>query len=173
MARPYDTEKDASGIPVPQYETVAGTESEPWKGEDDAAFVHPRLYNGATWDRQCNNKSGTLLATLARTATPTAVDQVNYNARGIVIIIDVTAVANTPSVVFTIEGKDIASGKYYTILASAAITGTGTTVLRVYPGLTAAANVTVSDILPRDWRLVATHADADSITYSVGYSYVL
>ena len=87
-------------------------------------------------------------------------------------MIDVTAISATPSVTFTIQGKDDLSGKYYTILASAAITGTGTTVLRVYPGLTAAANLTANDVLPGTWRLITTHGDADSITYSVGASLI-
>lgn len=120
-----------------------------------------------------SNEDGTAFASAARTATPTPFDGVNYGHRGLHLVIDVTAASDTPSVVFTIQGKDELSDKYYTILASAAITGTGTTVLRVYPNLTASANVTVNDVLPRNWRVIATHADADSITYSVGYSLVL
>jgi len=131
------------------------------------------MFNGTSWDRERGNMDGTAFASAARTATPTPFDAVNYNARGLHLVIDVTAVAATPSVVFTLQGQDVVSGKFYTILASAAITGTGTTVLRVYPGLTAAANLVASDILPRTWRVIATHGDADSITYSVGYSLIL
>lgn len=112
-----------------------------------------------------------VFASAARTATSTSKPSENSGRyRGGVFVIDVTAVADTPSVVFTIQGRDPVSGKAYTILTSAAITGTGTTVLRVYPGLTAAANVTVSDILPAQWQVLATHADTDSITYSVSAS---
>jgi hypothetical protein len=118
------------------------------------------------------NCSGTIFASAARTATVNGDDILNDDARGVVVVIDCTAIAASPSVVFTIQGKDEVSGKYYTILASAAITGTGTTVLRVYPGLTASANVTVSDVLPHTWRVIATHGDADSITYTVGFSTV-
>jgi hypothetical protein len=108
----------------------------------------------------------------ARTSTHSSPDRSNDYGKGIVVVIDVTAVTSTPSVVFTIEGKDPTSGKYYTILASSAITGTGTTVLRVHPGLTAAANSVANDILPAVWRITATHADSDSITYTVGASLV-
>lgn len=59
-------------------------------------------------------------------------------------------------------------GKYYTLLASAALTGTGTTRYRIYPGLTADANVVASDVLPRTWRVTVAVADADSATYSIG-----
>jgi len=98
-------------------------------------------FNGASWDRERGTEERTLFASAARTATVNGADQVNYNHRGLIVVVDVTAVVDTPSVVFTIQGKDEVSGKYYTLLASAAITGTGTTVLRVYPGLTAAANL--------------------------------
>lgn len=114
----------------------------------------------------------TLLASAARTATNSTADQSNAGFRGLHVVINVTAVTATPSVVFTIQGKDEASGAYYTILASAAITGTGTTVLRVYPGLTAAANTVANDALPGAWRVLATHGDADSITYTVGASLI-
>lgn len=104
----------------------------------------------------------------ARTATPTRVIFANHqNATGVVLVVDVTAAASTPSVVFKLQGYDRVSGKYWDILESAAITGVGTTVLKVYPGLTAAANTVASDVLPVEWAVLATHADGDSITYSV------
>lgn len=119
------------------------------------------------------NRELTLFASAARTASENSADQDNLHARGVIIVIDVTAASATPSVVFTIKGKSGLGSDYYTILASAAITGTGQTVLRVYPGLTAAANLVASDVLPRVWRVEAVHADADSITYSVSGNLVL
>lgn len=113
---------------------------------------------------------GVVLASAARTATVASDWFTNSEYRGIDVVINVTAAAATPSVVFTIQGQDPVSGEAYTILSSAAITGTGTTVLRVYPGLTAAANTVANYALPRVWRVNAVHADADSITYSVGFS---
>ena len=140
---------------------------------DGAAAVCTTAFNGSTWDRFRTNHEATAFASAARTASSNSSDLTNYNARGVKVVIDVTAASATPSVVFTIAGKCTLSGKYYAILASAAITGTGTTVLTVYPGATAAANVAVSDVLPRLWRVEAVHADADSITYSVSVNYVL
>jgi hypothetical protein len=96
----------------------------------------------------------------------------NQGHRGLHLVIDATAAAATPSVVFTIQGKDEVSGQYYTILASAAVTGVSTTVLKVYPGITVAANLSVADVLPRVWRLNVAHADADSLTYSVAGSLI-
>lgn len=115
----------------------------------------------------------TLHASAARTATPTTVTQTNYRGeRGGHFVIVVTATAATPSVVPAIEGYSTAADAWYPILTGAAITATGTTVLRVYPGITAAANTAASDLLPQTWRLSMTHADADSITYSVSANLV-
>jgi hypothetical protein len=105
----------------------------------------------------------TLLASEARTATTASSDQHN----GVTVIIDVSAVAATPSVVFTIQGKNELTGTYYDLLSSAAVTATGVTRLRVHPALTVAANAAASDLLPSIWRVNAVHGDADSITYSV------
>jgi hypothetical protein len=108
-----------------------------------------------------------VFASAARTATSSAT--FNTHCIGGVFIINVTAASATPSVVFTIAGTDPASLAEWTILASAAITGTGTTVLRVHPSLTAAANTVAKDVLPQAIKVTATHADADSITYSLGF----
>ena len=110
----------------------------------------------------------TLLASAARTASADGSDQTNTVGRGLVVVIDCTAATASPSVVFTVQGKDSLSGKYYTLLASAAITGISTTVLRIYPGLTAAGNLVASDVAPRVYRVITTAADADSLTCSVG-----
>ena len=112
------------------------------------------------------NKS--LYQSVARTATPTAIELTDDHVEGIQLIIDVTAVTATPSVVPTIDGKDPLSGKFYNILTGAAITATGTTVLRIHPQIPASANLIAQDFLPETYRVVMTHADADSITYTVG-----
>lgn len=39
MPRPYNVLIDQGSIPVPQIETVAGTATEPWKGENNAGFI--------------------------------------------------------------------------------------------------------------------------------------
>lgn len=107
-----------------------------------------------------------IFASAARTATSSATIACK-STQGLVFI-NVTAVTATPSVVFTIAG--VAPSKnsaVYTILESAAITGTGLTVLRISPHLTAAANTIAKDMLPDALKITATHGDADSITYTV------
>lgn len=112
----------------------------------------------------------TVFESVARTATHNSGDIDNPIYRGLLVFIDVTAITASPSVVFTLQGRNH-TGDYYTLLASAAVVGTGETVLRVYPGAPATANVSANDLVPRTWRILATHADADSITYSVAYEY--
>lgn len=120
----------------------------------------------------------TLFASAARTATHSSADQTNLGYRGIVITANATAETDTASVTFSLQRKDPASGTYTTILTSAALESVTSLVMRVYPGLNdlidadamgqvAIANV-ANDVLPAVWRLTCTHADADSITYSVG-----
>ncbi len=113
-----------------------------------------------------------LMPSAAYTTTQTSADQTNPNARGVVVVLDMTIVG-TGSVTLTIKGKDPVSGKYYTILAGVAVTTNSTNIYRVYPGLTAAANATASDVMPRTWQVVVTANNANSATYSVGAMLIL
>ncbi|MCH8067844.1 MAG: hypothetical protein IID16_01025 [Candidatus Marinimicrobia bacterium] len=119
-----------------------------------------------------NNFNLIALESAARIDTNNSEDLTNSQQRGCHVIIDVTAINASPSVIPKIQGKDSVSGKYYDLLTGTAITGTGTTVLKVYPGITVATNVSVSDILPVKFRILMTHGNADSITYSVGVNLV-
>ena len=112
------------------------------------------------------NKS--IYPSVARTATPTAVTVDDRNVIGVQVVINITATVSTPSVVAKIDGFDPLSGAWYNLLTASAITSVGRVVLRIHPELLAAANLTAQDFLPRVYRVVMTHADTDSITYSVG-----
>lgn len=92
--------------------------------------------------------AGTTLGTVATTGPLT-----NADGRGVKVQLNVTAFS-AGSVVVTVQG--IIQGVPYTILASAVIVATGVTILTVYPGLVAAANVTVNDIVPRQWAVTIT-----------------
>lgn len=135
------------------------------------------LFNGVSWDRQRGNVDTGALLTLAAQGlgTVNGADQTNYNGRGLKLIIDVTAISGTsPTVTVTIQGKDPTSGKYFTILASAALNAVATTVLTVYPGQTAAANVAANDILPRTFRVIAVvGGTGPSVTATVAASLIV
>lgn len=108
------------------------------------------------------------LASAARTASVNSAVQSSRGSRGLVVIIDTTLVpAANPSNVVTIEGYDTVSGKFYTLLVSAAITGVGVVILRVYPELIAAVNLIASDVIPGQWRIRVTSGNANSVTYSI------
>jgi hypothetical protein len=74
---------------------------------------------------------------------------------GLLVFINVTAITGTsPTLTVTLKGAiDSSATAVYTILASAAINATGLTVLRVYPGLTAAANTVANDVVPGYCRI--------------------
>lgn len=116
-----------------------------------------------------------ITALAAASAGANGSDLTNTGARGVHLIIDITALAGTtPTLTVTIQGKDAVSGKYYDILASSALNATGTTVLRVYPGLTAAANLTANDVLPRDWRVkTAIAGTTPEVTATIAHSLIV
>lgn len=96
------------------------------------------------------------VATLAAAGAGTVTGNVlnTHQAKGCIIFINATAVSGTsPTLAVTLKGVDSVSGTAYTILASANITAPGMTVLRVYPGLTAAANLVANDVTPIQSRI--------------------
>lgn len=109
----------------------------------------------------------------ARTATPTASPLYTRGARGVITTIVVTAVTGTPSITVAIQSYDPGSSTWVSLLTSTAITVVGTTTMVVAPGVAVAANLAVSTIIPDTLRVLVTHVDAQSITYSVGLDWVL
>lgn len=131
----------------------------------------PYNSNGTTWDRQRGNINDPTLASGARTTTQTGADTTNYNGRGVKVVLDTTSVG-TGSVTLKIQGKD-ANNVYYDMLTGTAVTTVSTVVYTLYPGATAAANLTVNDVLPRTWRVVVTANNANTQTYSVSSCVIL
>lgn len=149
---------DSVGVPGTFYDTLA----------------LPHLYDGASvWNRQRNNHEVTALVSAVRAASTNSADLVNYNARGVHLEFDITAVPGGDTVTLTIQGKSTLTGKYYTILAGAAQVAGATIIMRVYPGLVAAGNLAANDILPRIWRVSIAHSAGTNFTYSVVGNYIL
>lgn len=80
--------------------------------------------------------------------------QVNPNARGVMVCINISSV--TGSLTVAIQNVDPVSGVATAILTSAALAAGGQTFLFVYPGITAATNTAASAILTRSWRVSST-----------------
>ncbi len=135
--------------------------------------VMPWVFNGTTWDRVRNNQDmGTQINAVGTTTSQTGGDNVNYNSRGVKVVLDMTNVG-TGSVTLNIQGKDASSSKYYTMLSGAPVTTNSTNVYEVYPGVTATANVSASSALPRVWRVTTTANNANATTYTVGASVIV
>lgn len=98
----------------------------------------------------------------------------NLSHRGLKLSINITAISGTtPTLTVTILGKDPVSGATYVILASAALNATGETVLTVYPGVTVAANLSVSDVLPPTFVIQAVvGGTGPSVTATIVASYI-
>lgn len=111
-------------------------------------------------------RSVVLLKQTGTTATVSGTKQTSAGRRSAHFIINITAGAAL-SIVFKIQGWDQGSDTFYDILASAALTGAGQTVLKVFPGATAAANLAVNDIIPGVFRVRAEHGNATAATYTV------
>lgn len=148
----------------------AGTDDNPNSNAALVALAESYLYNptNVAWDRERANHSVFPIPPAARIASIQSATLTNHSCRGLHITLDVTAITATPSITLTVQGRDELSGRWYDILVGAAVTTVSTNVYKLYPGITPVANVAVSDVLPRVWRVVITHGDADSITYSVG-----
>lgn len=121
-----------------------------------------------------NVDTGALITLTAASSGVNSADQTNLSGRGINLVIDVTAISGTsPTLTVTLQGKDTASGQYYTILASAALTATGVTVLQVFPGAAVTANVSANAQLPRTWRIsTAIGGTTPSVTATIGASVI-
>jgi hypothetical protein len=108
-----------------------------------------------------------VFASAARTATPTGVVFYTGNAPALYVIVEVTAAADTPSVVFNIDLWDPVSGTGVTLLDSAAVTAVSSNIYKISPALAASANLIAQEHVPPHVKISPVHADTDSITYSV------
>lgn len=112
---------------------------------------------------------GIALASAARTTTQTVADLDTNGCKYLNVVLDMITVG-TGNVTLTINGKDQASGKYYLILAGAAVSSNSTNRYKVGPNIGASANAIAQDYLPKTIQLVVTANNANSSVYSLGYS---
>lgn len=109
-----------------------------------------------------------VLSSAARTAThSTGIKRPPKDMRGVRLFVEVTAAADTPSVVFTFQVKDPINNKWHTLLASAAVTAVSSNCYEIGPGVQTVANVSAARHIGSGFRVTATHADSDSITYNI------
>lgn len=105
----------------------------------------------------------------ARTAGTTySSDQSGFNVSRIVCVFNQSSYTGNPSTTFSIQNKDAASGNYYTLVTSAAITsatGLNTPVtLAAGAGVNASANAASNLPIARNWRTSTTVAGSSTPT---------
>ena len=133
--------------------------------------VQPYLVGGSTSDRMRGNLQGLLLASAARTASTNSPIQTNYNARGVIIYLNVT-VAGTGNLMLYIRESAFLNAQ---LLVGAAVATTGAWAYVLYPGATTAEGHIVkanSGVLPRTWDVLIAHSDGSSWTYQVNYALI-
>ena len=107
-----------------------------------------------------------------KAGAPTVSDILFAPGKYLQLTVDITAITATGTVTVTIYGYDPISGKFYVILASAALGAVATTILRVGPALTAAANLVANDFMPFQWACGVVVATAQPMTFSLGASFM-
>lgn len=115
-----------------------------------------------------------LLSSATRSASVNSDDQVNDGYRGVVLFLSVTAESATGTLDVKVQVKDFLSGSYIDLAgaAFAQATSVSTAMLTIFPGVAETNNVSVSDVLPRGWRIVATQGGSGTLTYSVTGCYI-
>jgi hypothetical protein len=120
-----------------------------------------------------------IFASAARTASPTSVEFYVADHSSALLVVDVTAGAATPSVVPSIEGYDPVSGNWFQLHENiSAITSTSAATYSYLLGNfeetegTGGHDMILNGALTRRCRVKMTHADADSLTYSVGLTLI-
>lgn len=92
------------------------------------------------------------------------------DAKGAIFVLDITAETATATLDIKIQYKDELSGKYVDVPGGsfAQKSATGTSQLSIYPGLTASANVAVTQCLTKTLRAVAVLAGSGAdMTYTL------
>lgn len=135
------------------------------------------LFNGTTWDRARNNHYVNIDTSAAHTSTFNGATATNFNGRGVMVYINVTAASGTPSMLaklqYSFDGTNFFDADT-TNLQSTAITGIGAYVMMVYPGIATAANKALNGILPRTWRMGYTiSGSSPSLTFATWAAYLV
>src|SRR4051794_12106368 len=111
----------------------------------------------------------------ARTASISGTAMQNPYRRGVVLTLNVTVRSGTGGLQLRVQTQDPVSGAWISMNSSpTAVIATGTFVYQFYPGVSGSALAQAyGAVLPYNWRVVVTHGDATSYTYSIGYQYVI
>ena len=130
-----------------------------------AAFGY--LFNGTSFDRARGNHDEIYLPSAVRTGNVNTADFINYNGRGLLLLLDVTAVPGVSTIQPLIERKHPDDGGYSVAFGGSLVSTISTLQVRIYPGITAAAGTSASDVLSRIYRIRIAQIGAGNFTYSL------
>jgi len=131
-------------------------------------------FNGSSYERQRGNTEGALLASSVRATDTNSANQTNYNARGVIIYINVDIAAAGETVTPKLYLRDTTSSADFLIWTGAAINVSGLKAYLFYPGTTSTSYTEAVDIaISRSWYLTMDHSASGNWTYSASYSYIL
>jgi hypothetical protein len=134
-----------------------------------------RLLLARLLDATATKKTGTALASAARTTSTDSASIPLSGASGILLFFNVTSVSGAASLILVLRGKNPITGDFNTWIArTGSLTATGNYLLSVGPaaGVAGAGVIgyaAVASQLPDEVDVLVQHATADSCTYSVGY----
>lgn len=103
-----------------------------------------------------------------KAGAPVGSGDVLYSAGKYLTLVIVITAIGTGTLTVTVGGCDAASNTFYSILASAALAANATTILRVGPTYTAAANLVANDIIPLTWNVQVVVGGTSGVTASIG-----
>lgn len=109
-----------------------------------------------------------LFASAARTTHTNSPEVFLNDEAGFRITFNITAFSGT-SIVFTIQYYEESAGSWNTLLATAALSATGLTVLHVDPRIATAANASLQAIPPKRIRVVPS-GTITSVTYGATFT---
>lgn len=113
-----------------------------------------------------NSKSMILWEAQSRTAAPAAIDVANSGCRGVIVYIDTRGMnSNTATVTISEIGPN---GEVFSVLVSAALGDNAKVRLIVYPGITAASNVSTSSVIGKQLRISVALANGNACVFGAG-----
>lgn len=111
------------------------------------------------------------LASGARTTTQTLGPYPEVDAggevRAVEVVLNLTAFTTAASLTLSIEEDVTGAGTWVTSIAGVAVTANGASRIRLGPDFPISANASQTGLIPGRWRVVVTHGNANSHTYSV------
>lgn len=120
----------------------------------------------AAYAQLANLQINVMPAAVRTAAQVNSADVANNYYRGAHIIVTVTGYVSGNYTV-TVQSKNTATGNYYDLLTSPAITANGQMVLKIHPGIAGVANGATSDFLPQIWRVQLNGASTPNMTVAV------